>query len=253
MIILLVSASTPSLAQKWGTEFGLSYVYANPTGGMGRIIDQGHGVNFNFGMATPSQRFTYGIDFSYAQYARDKTKQEYTLDDGTTAPMEIIVSNAFVNVSGYARWYLTTQGMVRPYLVGKLGYSLFNTDLSVYDPDDNDHCEPVEGDVLYNDGTMIGGVGAGAKVDARSLFKKLPAGMLYFETSINYLQGGSVRYMNSDADAHMHTGTPDADPVTTQFINTHTQVVHEHHVGYVYTNPVQMFELQVGLSMRFSR
>jgi hypothetical protein len=252
-IVLLVSASSPLLAQKWSSEFGLNYVYAKPIGGMGRIIDRGNGIGFNLGAVNPHQRFTFGIDMSYVQYAREKTKQEYNLDDGTVAPMEIIVSNSFANFMGYARWYLTTKGMVRPFLVGKLGYSLFSTDLSVYDPDYKDHCEPVDDDVLYHDGTMIAGVGAGAKFDLRSVFKKLPAGRFYFESCFNFTQGGQVRYMNSDADKHMQSGMPDADPVMTQFINTQTQIIHEHHVGYLYTNPVQMFELQFGLSVHFLR
>src|SRR6187402_2472282 len=141
LVLLLVSVSSPLLAQRWSGELGTDYVYANPIGGMGRIIDRGHGISLNIGAVTPSQHFALGLDMSYVQYAREKTKQEYNLDDGTVAPMEIIVLNSFANFMGYARWYLTTKGLVRPFLVGKLGYSMFSTDLSVYDPDDNDHCE----------------------------------------------------------------------------------------------------------------
>jgi hypothetical protein len=257
LVLFLVSATSSLLAQdslltrRWGAEFGLNYVYANPMGGMGKIVDQGHGANLNIGGLTPNRHFAFGVEMAYVQYSRDKTNQEYNLDDGTVAPMEIIVLNSFANFTGYVRWYLVTKGLVQPYIAGKLGYSNFSTDLSVYDPDDNDHCEPVDSDILYHDGTMIGVIGAGVKLDMRTFFKKLRVGRFYFESSFNFTQGGQVQYMDSDADKHMHSGMPDADPVMTKFINTQTQIVHEHHVGYLYTSPVQMFDVQAGLSMRF--
>lgn len=112
-------------AQRWGREVGASYLYGKPIGGMGVIIDRGHGLSLNFAMAHPNKHFSFGLDVAFAQYGRDKTRQEYTMDDGSVAPMDVIVSNYFVNIMGYARWYLTTEGNIRPFLVGKLGYSRF--------------------------------------------------------------------------------------------------------------------------------
>lgn len=240
-------------AQKWGAEFGLNYVYANPVGGMGHNIQQGHGIGLNYGWVHPDGRFAVGLDISFVQYGRDKSRQQYTLDDGTVAPMDIIVSNLFMNLMAYSRWYLTTRGLFRPYLAGKFGYSHFNTDLGIYDPDDRDHCKPVDSEVLYDDGTIAAALGAGTKIDMASVFKKMPRGKFYIDGSINFMQGGKVRYMNADADTHHHTGASGGDQVRAQFLNTQTQIVHEHHVGNLYQSPVQMIDVRVGFSMSISR
>ena len=38
--------------------------------------------------------------------------------------------------------------------------------------------------------------------------------------------------------------------VMARFINTQTQVVHEHHVGYVYSNVLSMVEYRLGVIYR---
>ncbi len=189
LLIVLTLVCFSVQAQRWGREIGFSYGYSKPVGGMGEIIDRGHGFTMNYAFVHPNKHFSFGLDFSVAQYGRDKTTQEYTFDDGTVAPMDIIVSNYFINFMAYSRWYLTTEGKFRPFVVGKLGYSRFSTDLNIYDPDDRDHCEPVDTDKLYHDGTIVGVIGAGVKYDMSSIFKKLNTGRFYFEASVNLTQG----------------------------------------------------------------
>jgi hypothetical protein len=252
LFIVLALASFSVQAQNWKREYSVNYIYANPVGGMGRIIARGNGATMNFGFMKPESHFSFGVDVSMAAYGRDKSRQQYEMEDGSFAPMDIIVSNSFVNAMVYSRWYLSVKGPVRPYLVGKLGYSAFRTDLNIYDPDDRDHCEPVDSDVLYSDGTWVAAAGAGAKFDISTIFKKLSKDKFYFETNINFTQGGQVRYMSEDAEAnHPHSGTPDSDHVYAKFVNTETLLVHEHHVGHLFRSPVQMTELRIGFSMSF--
>lgn len=253
LVLLPVLICYSLQAQKWSREMGLYYANSNPTGAMGNVIQQGHGGGVNYGWIIPNGRFSFGLDMTFSQYGHDKSRQEYNFDDGTVAPMDIIVSNTFMNLMAYSRWYLTTHGHVRPYLIGRLGYSWFRTDLNISDPDDWDHCEPVERDVLYKDGTMVAAVGAGLKIDMASVFKKVQTDKFYFEGSFNFVQGGQVRYMNADADPHHQKGAPDIGHVMAEFINTETQIIHDHHVGHLYQSPVQMTEVHVGFSMNISR
>lgn len=239
-------------AQKWHNEWGLYYAYSNPSGAMGNIIQQGHGGNVYYGWVNPGGRVAVGLDLSLSLYGHDKSRQEYQMDDGTFAPMDVIVTNTFLNIMVYARWYLTNEGMLRPYLVGKLGYTRFNTDLNIYDPDEWDHCKPLDHDVLYNDGTFAAAAGAGVKIDLASVFRKLQTAKFYFDANINFVQGGDVRYMNADANPGHHKPAPDVGHVTAEFINTQTQIVHEHHVGHLYQSAVQMTEIRVGFSMHLS-
>ncbi len=236
-------------AQRFGREFGFNYVYSDPMGGMGVIIDRGHGGTVNFGLVTEDRRFSFGLDMSLSQYARDKSNQEYVFDDGSTANMEVVVTNMFGTIMPYARWYLTSEKLFRPFLSAKAGYTWYNTQLNIYDPDDWDHCEPVEEDVLYRDGTFAASVGVGVKADFSSVFKKITPGKFFLEGSFQLTQGGRVSYMNSNADKAFHSNAPDADHVMAKFINTETKVIHEHHVGYLYRSDVQMTELRIGFSM----
>lgn len=240
-------------AQNWAFDLGLNYVNANPVGGMGHIIDRGHGVTMNAGMVSPDGRFGFGIDFSYAQYGRDKSRQVYTFDDGSTADMDVIVSNNFSSLMAYGKLNLLTSGNIRPYVVTKLGYTFFTTNLNIYDPNDFDHCEPVETDVLYNDRTFTGGAGAGARFDIAAIWKNLAKGKLFLDASIHSTHGGQVRYMNSDATTHNHGGQHNSDQILASFLNTDTQIVHKHHVGNLYKSRMQMTELRIGVSVQLSR
>jgi hypothetical protein len=252
LILVLVFLASTVQAQRWGRELGLNYVNADPTGGMGRVIDRAHGATLNLGLVTPEKRFAMGLDLGFAQYGSDKSRQEYTLDDGSTADMDIIVSNMFGTLTGYGRWYFMTTGAFRPYLTARAGYAWYDTNLNIYDPDDNDHCEPVDSDVLHHDGTIIGSMGVGMKFDLSKIFGRMEEQKFFLEANYNFSQGGYVQYMNADAN-HQQAHTTTHDHVMAEFINTQTQVVHEHHVGNLYRNPVQMRELRVGFAIQLQR
>jgi hypothetical protein len=252
LLLFLLLVSGVANAQRWNRELGLNYVYSNPIGGMGVIIDRAHGGTMNFGFVSPDNRFGLGADLSLAIYGRDKSRQEYTFDDGTVAPMDVIVSNTFGTFTAYARFYAKTDGFVRPFFTARAGLTWFNTSLNIYDVDDADHCEPVEHDVLYDDRAFVAGAGVGARLDFSSIFKSMEAGRFFFETSFNLTHGGQVRYMNTNGPAPGNNA-PQGDHVMTQFLNTETQVVHEHHVGYLYRSRMQMTELRFGAAMHIGR
>jgi hypothetical protein len=53
--------------------------------------------------------------------------------------------------------------------------------------------------------------------------------------------------MNSEVDPSQPA--PDQD-VMAKFINTQTQVIHEHHVGYIYSSLLNMVEYRFGVVCR---
>jgi hypothetical protein len=247
-IILLSTAC--AYAQSWSTELGLNYVNTAPLGSMSRNIRSGNGVSTDFAMVSPSRRLALGVELSYTQYGHDKSEQLYDLDDGTTATMEVTVNNSFANVLLIGKLFLVTQGKLIPYISAKVGWSEFRTDLNIYDPDDWDHCEPVETDILQKDGTMIGTFGAGFRLDLSTMFKRMDSEILYLDFNTNLTQGGTVNYMNTDAPHHpSHTNSD----VMADFRNTQTQVVHEHHVGYLYSSPIQLVDFRLGVTFRINR
>jgi hypothetical protein len=233
-----------SFAQVSGTEWGMSYIFSAPQGTMRQNMTQAHGGHVDFFFTPAGKRYSFGMELSVNTYGRDKSEQTYTFDDGSTAPMDIIVSNNFYNMMLAGRYFLS-EGKIRPFVTGKLGYGLYATSLNVYDPDDFDHCEPVDTDVLKRDGTMVFGAGGGIRWEM--LPNKAP-GRFFMNLSANYTSGGKVDYMNVDAPNHSHSGH--TSDVYMKFLNTQTQVVHEHHVGNVYTSLVELMDFRLGVTMK---
>lgn len=239
LLCLILKAQSP--------EIGTSYLFSVPRGNMQDNITHANGFNIDFYFTPKEKRYSFGMEMNINMYGHDRSKQTYTFEDGTTAPMDIVVKNSFYNVMFAGRYFLR-QGTLQPFVTGKVGYSFFNTSLSIYDPDDADQCEPVESDVLYKDGSAIFSAGAGLRLD---LLPKKSPGLLSVNLSANYSLGGKVNYMNVDASNHSHVAH--TSDVYAKFINTQTQVVHEHHVGNVYSSPLEFMDFRLGASMRLSR
>jgi len=250
-LTLLWAASTAH-AQHWSSEGGLNYVYTAPLGSMKNNIRQGNGLSLDFGMITPSKRFSIGAEVQYTQYGYDESKQQYDLDDGTTANMEVTVGNSFVNFMAFGRCYLITEGSFLPYLTAKGGYSHYETNLNIYDPDEWDHCEPVESDLLQKDGTFIGSFGGGFRLDFATMIKRATPGRFFLDFNTTITQGGTVKYMNTDAPTNHPASHNATDAVEAEFVNTQTQVVHKHHVGTLYSSPVQMMDFRLGVMFRIN-
>ncbi len=250
VLILLVYFHT-SYAQ-WRPEWSIGYTFANPTGKMKQNISQGHGLVMDFHLVAPSEKYSVGADFNYSIYGYTQSRQQYMFPDGTTADMDVNVSNSFMNLMASGRYNLLTGKIITPYVGVKAGYSWFRTDLNIYDPDDFDNCKPLETDVLQKDGTWIYSLGGGLKYDLSSVFKKARKGSMFINLSAYYTQGGAVNYMNTDApDSHHATSPPNrSGDLEVEFINTQTQVVHKHHVGYVYTSFAQMMDFRLTFTFR---
>lgn len=231
--------------QRW--DMGSSFNYTRPTGGMARNIDQGFGITLEGARVLKNAPFTIGAEFSYNAYGRDKTRQQYTFDDGSVTETNVIVTNAFSNLFLTGKFFLRNTKLINPYLSGKLGYSWYRTTLTIEDPEDADGCQPLESDRLLTDGTFTASGGGGVRVDFSALFKKMKSNMLFFDLSAHMTHGGTVEYMNVHKQ-HNH-GTPDRD-VTARFVNNRTQVVHEHHVGHVYSSLAEMMEYRFGVVFR---
>lgn len=252
LLLFISMMSHWAFAQIVGYEFGLGYTYTSPIGTMNQNIKGGNGLTMELNVIPEKiNRLAIGMDMNYTVYGNDVSKQEYTFSDGTTAKMDIIVNNTFLNFMVGGRYYIMeVEGKsIKPYVSLKGGYSWFRTNLNIYDPDDNDHCEPVDTDLLMKDGTFLLSGGGGIQWDLCSIFKKKKPNRFLFNVGAHLTLGGRVNYMNSDAPSQNHSNHYSSD-VSAQFINTQTLVIHEHHVGYVYSSFVEMVELRAGFVFR---
>ncbi|MFZ5999721.1 MAG: hypothetical protein ACOYW3_04375 [Bacteroidota bacterium] len=251
LLFSALSVISPVMAQ-WIPELSTGYVYSSPIRGMKQTISRAHGVQLFAGLTNPSTRITYGLEFSYGGYASDKSEQEYQMDNGTFAPMSIVVNSGFMNLLGVTRLNLLTHGTVRPYALFKGGYSWYKTNLNIYDEDDYDQCEPVESELLQKDGALIYSIGGGVQVNLSNLFRRAPRNFLYLDLQTSMTSGGRVTYMNSKAPSTakpLPDGTQASD-LTAEFVNVYTQVRHPHHVGYVYSSFINMMDFRLGFTIK---
>ena len=249
LILLILGAFVANavFAQRW--DMGSSFNYARPIGGMARNIEQGFGITFEGARVLKNAPFTIGAEFAYNAYGRDVSRQQFTFDDGTVTETNVIVTNSFANLMATGKFFLRKDKLFTPYLSGKVGYSWYKTNLVIEDPEDEDGCKPLDSDKLLVDGTFLASGGAGARLDFSALFKKMGSNTLFFDFSAHLTQGGTVDYMNVHNHPNPTHQTPDSD-VTARFINNRTQVVHEHHVGHVYSSLVEMMEYRFGVVFR---
>src|SRR5688572_4223260 len=107
-LLFLLVLSHIAVAQIQNYEVGVGYAYSSPIGTMQQNIKRGNGVTLDF-YFTPEliNRLAVGMDLNLTVYGTDKSIQEYTFDDGTTAKMEIVVDNYFANLMFGGRYYLT--------------------------------------------------------------------------------------------------------------------------------------------------
>jgi hypothetical protein len=244
ILVITVFLSVPAMAQHWtlGSDFNL----AQPVSAMKRNMNNAFGMTLNAAKKFKSP-FALGVEMGFASYGSQKSRQQYTFDDGTVTDTDVIVSNDIFNMNLTGKYFLRNNKNLNPYVSGKLGWTWYSTTLTIEDPDDQFSCHPLESDILYKDNTYTASIGAGVQIDFTTFFRRMDSQKFYFDLSIQSIQGGTIRFMNANTDPSQPM--PDKD-VMAKFINTQTQVIHEHHVGYVYTSLVNMMEYRVGVVCR---
>jgi len=229
-------------------EIGFALQYIHPRGTMSQTINGGLGFTLSAGHNF-EKPFAAGFQFSYNNYGYSRTRQQYTFDDGSVTETYVSIDNYFLNLNANGKAFLRNGKNFNPYVGGKLGYSWYRTSLNIEDPEDVTACEPLESHILSKDGTVTISAGAGIRLDISSIFRSVEEGRMYFDFNAYLVQGGRVKYMNVD---HHPMEAPERD-VMARFINTQTQIVHEHHVGYQYSSFVNMLEYQFAFIIRAPR
>jgi hypothetical protein len=248
--ILLFLLAPVSISFGQGVEFGSTFIFTQPVSGMKKDMSNAFGITFDVAKKMKSSPFTIGTELALSSYGTQTSMQEYTFDDGTTTKTNVHVNNNITNLRLTGKYFLRQGKKFNPYLSGKAGWAWFTTRLTIDDPEDVDGCTPLENDVLQRDHTYSLSAGAGARIDFSTLFRNMPEQKFFIDMSIHAVQGGRVRYMNVNDDPQ---SMPAQSDVMAQFINTRTQVIHTHHVGYVYTNMLNMMEYRLGVIMKFNQ
>jgi len=244
-ILLLFILAGPSLfAQTMELESDL--FLSHPTGMMAKNMNNAFGVTLGMSRHFNSP-FSLGLELNFGNYGYETSRQEYTFSDGSVTETDVNVGNNIFNLFLTGKHFLRNNKNINPYLSGKLGWSWFTTNLTIEDPADAFSCHPIESEIISRDNTYSFSGGAGLRVDFNALFPKTEIQRFFFDFSVHALHGGIVKYMNVEMDPSQPM--PDQD-VMARFINTQSQVIHEHHVGYVYSSVLSMVEYRIGVIYR---
>lgn len=244
-ILLPMLLVAPALSAQF-FEIESDLFLAHPTGMMAKNMNNAFGLTLGASRQFKSP-FSAGLELNFGNYGHETSRQEYTFSDGSVTETDVNVGNNIFNLFVTGKHFLRTDKNLNPYLSGKLGWSWFTTNLTIEDPSDAFSCHPIESDIIARDNTYSFSGGVGLRVDFNALFPKTGMQRLFFDFSVHALHGGIVKYMNVEMDPAQ--STPDED-VMARFINTQTQVVHEHHVGYVYSSVLSMVEYRIGVVYR---
>jgi hypothetical protein len=240
-------------------DLGLNYTYARPYHSMGNFIKQAHGASFQALSVIPNTSFAVGAEAGIHGYGNQTTRQTYRFSDGSSTETNVNVGNYFFVFNLVGRMDLLSGKALTPYLMGKVGYNLYWTNLNIEDPQDEDGCKPLENKALLTDGAFSVSGGGGLRWDLSRVIKKASQGRFYADLSMQYTQGGRVKYMNvnippeENPQPHQHhtrNSSNDVVSYNSKFINPVNQIVHEHHVGDVYTSLIQSMEFKFGLVFR---
>ncbi|MCU0446318.1 MAG: hypothetical protein MUE85_15535 [Microscillaceae bacterium] len=235
-------------AQKPRWEFNVAYDYSRPQGEMAVNIRRIHGAALQGLFHFSKLPLSVGLELGFGGYGYQSQRQTYTFNDGSQTETDVNVSNNIGNILLVSQLNLLKPSMFNPYIQLRAGMTRYYTNLYIEDPQDVDNCHPLEQDILISDRALMASLGTGVKWDLSSVFKKIADNRVFLDLGINYTLGPRVRYMNVNEPAHQEMNV---EGYEAQFINNQTQIVHKHHVGYVYSSPIEMFNFRFGFSFQF--
>lgn len=198
-------------------------------------------------------RVFIGADLGWGLYANTEKLQTFNFGSGGSTETWVYYSSYVSQAGLTGRINLINDKIISPYINGKVGYSLFYSNIFVEDPHDEDGCKPLQQKNLISDGTLMAAYGGGVMVNTGLFSKNKEKRNAWIDLSINKTSGGRLDYINTRRliDASSPTpAAPDGKALNVRFINATTQEIHEHQVAEVYTTPLRMLDFKLNFIFR---
>ena len=229
-------------------EAGYRYSLTIPQGKLADNINLTHSVVIDVAYRFHHlQKLRTGIQLGWGTYAQKKEDQHYEFRDGSTTDVEVRFSSNVFNAHAFTSYDLISGKKIIPYVSARGGLSKFYTKIYIPDPDDAGSCRPLENKNVFKDATWSAGGGAGARMNANTIFKMNKCDRLWLDFSVNYLTGGNVEYLNVKNLQHPDAMEQDAKDFNVRFVNISTNEMHEHHVTRVMNSRINQLDLKLGL------
>lgn len=235
---------------------GFSYSLSLPQHEMKQNIRPIHGLNVIFTSPVKKiSKLSWGMEIGFGQYSLFTKEQDIRFPDGSGINTKVTYSSNVAHAGILTRFHLFKEAKVNPYLAGKLGYANFFSTVAVADPENDDDCKPLDKKTPIHDHSFFASYGAGLQIDISSKNKPKNA---WIDISISQLHGTALNYINvKDIKNHIHNDpnnpAPPSDksaPLNIRFVNVATQTIHEHQLAEVYTSPLRLLEMKIGVRWR---
>jgi hypothetical protein len=253
LLPVFIATSIVAAAQ---AEGGFSYSMSLPRQEMKQNIRPVHSMNGIFTSHFKKlTKLSWGIEAGFGQYASFTKDQDIRFPDGTGINTKVSYSSSVATAGILIRYSFFKEAKVNPYLTGKLGYASFFSKVIVADPEDDDDCKPLDKKTPIHDHSFFAAYGAGLQIDVSS--KKKPNNA-WLDISVSQLHGTQLSYVNvKDIKNHINNDpanpTPATDksvPLSISFVNVATQTIHQHQLAQVYTSPLRLLEMKIGVRWR---
>jgi hypothetical protein len=233
-------------------EFIGGYSLTLPSGKLNENINLTHSGTLQGNFHLPfAKKLWVGVQAGFGGYAYKTERQFYQFDNGFTTETDVRFSSNVLNGHAVIGYNFFEGGKIVPYITARAGATNFFTNIFIEDPHDFDGCRPLENRNVFGDVSFSGGVGIGAKLDGRNLFKSRDKNWA-IDISVNYLSGATMDYLNV---RKLQSSVPQPDDpkkdFMVKFINVSTSEIHEHKVAQVFTSSLKQVDIRIGYLYRF--
>jgi hypothetical protein len=253
LLTVLMATSIGVSAQ---IDAGVAYSLSLPRHEMKQNINPVHNLNVIFISPVKNiSKLSWGVEAGFGTYAFFTKDQDIRFPDGTGIKTKVSYSSNVATGGVLARYSLFKETKVNPYLSAKLGYAGFFSKVVVADPEHDDDCKPLDKKTPIYDHSFFTSYGLGLQVDVSSRKKPKNA---WLDISVSQLHGTKLNYVNvKDIKNHINNDpsnpvpvTDKTAPLTIRFVNVATQTIHEHQLAQVYTSPLRLLEMKIGMRWR---
>lgn len=229
-----------------GTSYQLGLPIGNMTTGMSPVhsLHLSGALPLNF--ITPNLQM--GLDAAYGIYGLKNFGIKYNQANNyinTTINYTSDVAQAGL----FANYVFFANRKIQPFVTARFGYMALSSRFYVADPLDPDACRVLENETLQSDGTLYWGYGMGFRWNVCTNTEK---NKHFIEFSVMQTMGNPIDYVNV-SHLQNHTApiapTNDTKPIDVTFINPGNQNLHQHRIGELYNNPLNLLQFKIGYTV----
>jgi len=226
-------------------------------------VNVGVGINIT---AFPFKNLPLGIDAraGFGRYAKHSEEHTFSFENSTTK-IDVDTDGKFNRLLfGLKLVDYQSNKLVKPYLVGHVGFGFFRSHIQFPNPNDIDDCLPMISELVHKSNGFIYGAETGLEFNLLNRdYRKISKGEGVFATvSFGFLSSNETfSYINPKKMHDHHTPNPQpstngirvgrTEEISAPFINVSSNEIHYHKVADLHFSQLLLYTFSVGIIFRF--